>query len=266
MNNFTNHTKLILEDNTLKRRYGVLNTTYGIMVSYPLQDITLHYKTSVVFNKVMANGSIITINREQLYINDALPDKMVYEIADVMAKCFYPIQLHITFAGEILAIKNYDEIVTRCKEALPTLQAFGEGDIIDTLVANFKRSYANMANIITELQQDVFFQLYFLPIHITYGLRFTESIPMAFVFDKNQKPVQFVLKAILDKQYTRSGKIKVALQNDPLRQKGQHSFKGFYRLHPEHHNIYMFNVNIHIQPTKGEPFEMKYELYELENT
>ena len=234
------------------------------MVTYPAKDLQIHYEIQIRFIKYTEENILLEINKKQVYINNEAPDIKVYEMASEMANSFYPIQFHVDNKGIITHIENHDDIVIRCKQTELNLQQNYKEEIAKKIIRNFNTDYTNPNNIMLALQEDIFLQLYFFPLHTTYDLLQPEKTAFTFKYDVNKKPVNILLKRTLGDTYTASGKIPVQINNADKADEEYNRWDILYKLHPNDHSIFSINASICINDGKYDPQEMIFEVNHLE--
>jgi hypothetical protein len=198
-----------LAERILYPQYTALQHTYGVILTYPEADSKLHYEIEISFVGKTENGdAVFNINRKQVYINNEAPDIQFYELADELAKAFYPLRLAVTKEGELAFVINYEEITERCTNAKNNIQEYYEGEIVNQCLKNFEKHYSNPNNILNALQADWFFQLYFMPKYGKYDTDWSLSKKHTLVYDKLKSPIHINMASVIEKEYTASGKIQ----------------------------------------------------------
>ena len=125
-----------------QRVYGVIYT----ISENEVEKLKIHYKTSVKKEK-----DIITITREEVYINNERPDLVVEQMADKLSAVLYPLVLAINPDGTIKAIANHKEIQERWRELKPKLNEYYQGEEAKGLfqrVNNIVKNKDQMLNIL----------------------------------------------------------------------------------------------------------------------
>lgn len=87
---FNPNNKLLLQQNKIYLSNNELcfnsigaDYTYGILITYPEKNQSLHYETDIIFKKeASGRGRVFSINRRQTYINNKLPEAKLYELTD----------------------------------------------------------------------------------------------------------------------------------------------------------------------------------------
>ena len=214
---------------------NTVNHNYGFKVAYPNKNLKIHYEVALKFETYNDNKyPVYSINRSQVYINNQVPDMLVYEIADEMVKSIYPIHFGVNKNGTILTLENHQEIISRCKKAEKKISNYYEADVAQNIITNFNTQYNNSNSLIYQLQNDLFYNLLFFPLHN----QFNKDLKAETIFKLliEQKEVNLPVFQEIEKHYTDSHKIKVNLlglnNNDKIIK-----FKIFYNLYPDNYAI-----------------------------
>lgn len=139
-----------------QRVYGVIYT----ISENEVEKLKIHYKTSVKKEK-----DIITITREEVYINNKRPDLVVEQMADKLSGVLYPLVLAINPDGTIKAIVNHKEIQERWRELKPKLNEYYQGEEAKGLFQRVNNIVKNKDQMLNILRGDLFFSLFFIPLY-----------------------------------------------------------------------------------------------------
>jgi hypothetical protein len=193
--------------------YRFLDHQYGVVILYPDTNTQIHYEIDYKCMGTTEDGDIIiNVNRHQVYINEEIPDSIMYQLADEMAKCYYPLQFVLDKNATIISIPNHTDIEVRCNEFLEKAAQYYDGEIVENCKDNFTIQFSNENNIINNLEKDFIHQLFFLKIFNQYNSNLESPLLGTLYFDKVKKPIQVEGKFSLAKEYTESGKIDLVLK------------------------------------------------------
>lgn len=237
----------------LSNRYGVIMNFGKDKIHYEIEVKYIEHLTHEVFR--------ISIDRKQVYINNQEPDLKLYEMADQMAKSIYPLILDINKEKKIQAIVNHKDIQLRCNDVQKKLSQYFVGEYAERYIQLFEKQVDNPNTLINHLENELFYQLFFLPIQGMYDERLTREAQYSHVSDKNKVTV-YNLNVSLNNNYTESGKIIAKIHSDETLNT-KNCFKAEYRLYPEDHSIFSMRGNLILLNDKNKECNTYFEIYHL---
>ncbi len=225
------------------------------MVNYPNKGLVIHYEIACAFVKRALEGKfILTFDRKQVFINNKLPGSKIYEMADEMAKCVYPVTVEISGGNRITSIINYEEIISRSKLTLEKLSRYLEGDAAAEAFEIFEKHCSNPNTVISGLQSELYYKLLFLPLHTQYvtGLSANLAMPSPGINSAPAKAIATLLPC-----YNEGGKVVADVHG----QTDDAVFSIHYQLYPEDHTVYAVAGNATYTNSKNEVNNMEFEIY-----
>ena len=237
------------------------NHRYGVIFQFPKDK--MHFEIDCIYTgRIPDDVYQITINREQVYINEKEPDSMMYEAADKMAKAVYPLVLHINRERKIEEISNYTEIVERCEKVKEELPKYYAGEYAEKHIGQFEKHYNSPNDLINCIENDLFYQLFFLPIQGLYE-NLQKTMQHQFVFGKNGK-INCNVETRIEPTYTESGKLVARVVGTEM-QNNKPCFEAEYRFYPEDNSIfsivgYLTNASDEQEETAS---RVDFEIYHL---
>jgi len=236
-----------------------LDNRYGVI--FHLQKDKVHYEIDCIYKGNVSDSVYqIAFDRHQVYINNQEPDLRLYEMADQMAKAVYPLFLDINRERKIEKIYNHPEIVQRCNNAQKKLSQYYVGEYAEKYFRLFEKQYSNPDNLINHIENELFYQLFFLPIQGSYE-NLQKKIQYEFVSGKNNTTT-YNLVVTLESEYTESGKLIAHIISEE-KQDAQPCFEAEYRLHPEDHSIFSIRGYLIKMNDKQVPCRTDFEIYHL---
>lgn len=237
-----------------------INNKYGVVLNLGKDQI--HYEIECKYiGKIAEDIFQIELNRTQVYINNQEPDLKLYELADQMAKAVYPLVLNIDKNRKIIRINNHDEILLRCEDARKKMSQYYVGEKAEKYLEIFGRNCSNPVALINRIEQELFFQLYFLPIQGIYNDQNEKKIQYTHISSMNDITI-YNLNIKLEPVYTRWNKIVANIESDE-QENATTCFKVEYLLYPEDHSI--FEIKGHLM-YKGRDANMRttyFKIYHL---
>ena len=142
-----------------QRVYGVIYT----ISENEVEKLKIHYKTSIKKEK-----DIITITREEVYINNERADLVVEQMADKLSAVLYPLALTINPDGTIKAIVNHKEIQERWRGLKPKLSEYYVDKRTKGILQRIDNTMGDKENILDTIKKDLFFLLFFIPFYQSF--------------------------------------------------------------------------------------------------
>lgn len=237
-----------------------INNKYGVVINFGKNQV--HYKIGCKYlGKISDEVFQILLDREQVYINNQEPDLKLYELADKMAKAVYPLVLDMNRERNVTVINNYMDIVFRCEEAQKKLSQYYVGEFAERYIDAFSRQYSNPNNLINHIEQELFFQLFFLPIQGLYDNQKEKRIKYKHISSKNDI-TEYNLNVSLRPVYTRSGKLVADIESEEMMNANK-CFQAEYLLYPEDHSIFAMRGCLIQKDRKGKDQNIRFEIYHL---
>jgi len=252
------YTTLSLIDNKLLfNPGGYRDFVYGIVIKNLQKNWVTHYEVTCTCVRYIGSGTfLLTLNRSPVFINNKLPAKKLYEMAEEMAKCIYPVTIAIGKENKIISIVNHKEIIDRSKLVLEKLTGYFEGDVAEDCFSTFQKQINNENAIINGLQNDLFYTLLFLPLYAQYSSAYKLQIPIDITL--NNKKLSLGCTAQLNPEYT-ADKVAITVL-------GTQDFVTVsvnYQLYPEDHTVFHIKGLIDcIEPAKPNE-RLEFEIWHL---
>ena len=230
----TQNKSISLRNNFLQLNPAGYNINiYGIAIKYPKKNLVIHYEITCTFLKRISSTSfLLTLNRQQVFINNKPPANKLYNMASEMAACLYPVTIEIGGENKILSVVNHDEIITRSKKAIEKISAYYKGEAAEECILQFQKHCSNPKTIIAALETDLFYKLLFLPLHTQYTATLTTGFATTFSFGGKKMPLPVTVT--LMPQYNEKGKLVANVHG----QKDDAGFTAQYQLYPEDHTVF----------------------------
>lgn len=247
------------QDQRLRYRPSLLKHRYGMLIRYfegEAETLKLHYGISLSGVGDATGGlAAVTIDREQVYINNQAPQLLAEQMADAMGKCLFPVKVQVHANGSMGAVLNDAEIQARWRKAKPAMEQYYKGDVADSVFNLMEAQLSSERYITGSLKKDLFFALYFQGM---YDHRLTGAgsrTELHFPFTAFGTPVGFAVTA--SPEEAANGKIGIQLKgackddrsfrdiinkkilaSDPGGSKVQGNIDLVYKFYPETHIIY----------------------------
>lgn len=241
-----------------------MNNRYGVVFTYPEKGIKVHYEIECQFKRYLDNiNYLYSIDRKQVFINNEAPDGKLYEMADKMGRCLYPLLLKINGKQQIQEIRNYKQVVERCFIAVEKLRKYYTGEIALDSIRAFEHQYSNPNNLIGGIQQDLFYQLLTFPIYQSYGndLTMESTIPVC----QGNRVKSYNVTMRIDPYYTPTDKIIVKIRSDrmSLEDSKKHALDITYKLYADTHSIFSVIGHMELPGKRDRPSVVSFEIFHL---
>lgn len=231
---------------------------YGVVLH--LKKSKVHYEIEFTYKGIVSEGIYqIAIDRKQVYVNDKKPSQKLYEMADQLSKAVYPLLLDINSEQKIEKIANHNEIVHRCKEAQMKLSQYYVGEKAREYFRLYQKHYENPNVLINNIENDLFYQLFTLPIHGSFENQ-QRKIQYDFVSSNDSASCNLVVT--LDPAQEKSGKLTVRVISEE-KQDTLPCFETEYRLHPGDHSIFWIRGHLCKKNDSQIPCRTDFEIYHL---
>ncbi len=247
------------QDNKLRFRPSLLKHRYGIVIRYfegDAETLKLHYGLTVSGVGNAAGGlAEVTVDKEQVYINNEAPQLLAEQMADAMGKCLFPVKLRVHADGSIGEVTNETEISTRWRKAKASLEQYYKGSVAESVFNLMEAQLASGRYITGSLKKDLFFALYFQALYDHRLGRPGGAGDIHFPFVAFGTPVSFSVTAT--PEAAAGGKIGIQLKgtctddrsfrdimnkkilaSDPQGTKVQGTIDLVYQCYPDTHVIY----------------------------
>ncbi len=149
-----------------------LNHTYGVVIKRKLTGkvpLQFHYKIKIKYLKRAQQGlHELELHREQVYINDKMPERLAEILADDCGSVMYPINVLVSKTGRIVNISNAKEIKRRWGSKKLEIDNYYKSSIVKTLLSKMDEAYANKISILKALKTNLFVNLFFTNIYRAY--------------------------------------------------------------------------------------------------
>lgn len=167
----------------------------------------IRYKILVQFLREQTDEtSLLIIDRiSDVYINDKLPDLSMEELAYEAGKVFYPLVVEVDKKGNLIGIRNYEQIANRWKkDILPPIQLRYSGKIVNTYLERMGKVIACQSSMEDVLKKDLFFNFYFSTVYRNYSPEFKTEDRILFPIG-DYAPITFDTKLELKRELTPKG-------------------------------------------------------------
>lgn len=263
--------KVILErDNFLSFHPECIDHTYGVLVRYPEKDIVMHYEIACQYKQQVGDGHfLMSMDRKQVFINREIPDLKLYQMADIMVKAFYPIELIVSKTDlQVKKINNHPEILTRGQQAEQQLKLRYEGELADTFAQQFNRQYSNSNILMDRLQQELFYKLFFFPLYTRYDGESKAVSEFSFPLNTDQDDPLLQVTQTLSPAYTNDDMLELHVKGIPYKDAAtpvnEAGFEACYHLYASDHTIRLLTGTAFYKTKEGKKSTIEFEIYHLD--
>lgn len=214
-------------------------STYGVLIKNTLSETKIHYLIDVQ----RENKNVISVARQDLYINDQKAELMAEKLMETAGEALYPLKISLKKDGRTEQILNKKEIQSRWKEEYyPKIHQYYEGGVASETIGRLNRFYETMDVSIEALHQNLFYAIYFMPLYTSYPDYQKEEI-LNFCFSFQEEVISYKALFSLQKTLTDHDKILIHIKGEQINPSfGTDLKKGsldlLYQLHKETKSIY----------------------------
>ena len=249
-----------------------INHTYGVLLKYPDTATSLHYEIECKFcQHTYDNDFILSLNRKQVFVNDEIPEIKLYQMADQMAKAFYPVLLRVGRDDKkIKAIANYQDIAARCEQTYNQLSRDFDGDLASAFAEQYFRQYSNINTLTERLENELFYKLYCFPLYGSYSSELAKNSEYSFPFNTADNDPILKIAHRIEPDYTADYKIIVNLKSIAAASTesdlfdGKVSFNAQYDLYADDQTVCSILGSAAYQGISGERNKIEFEVYHLD--
>lgn len=198
-----------------------LEKRYGITIRYykdgkPDPDKRLDYIIRLKIKKHPQHPVWkFTINKEQVFFNQKEPDLVAEELSIEMIDALFPIEIDVAYRMQPLEdTLNHCEITKRWTDKKAKIYTKRAGKLMDEVITQIDHRIKNRHTIERSLKQDLFWQLFFHPIHLEYTPRLKRESDLLFSFDDFTNPIRLQGVQLLKEELTPYGTVQVNFSSD----------------------------------------------------
>ncbi|WP_264551514.1 LysM peptidoglycan-binding domain-containing protein [Flavobacterium sp. N2038] len=201
------------------------------------------------------NFHLFEINRGVIYINNAIPDTVMDELAAKTAEVIYPLKIVVDESGKWVDIYNYDEIERRWKDTKNAILDYYEGEVTDNYIEHTEYALESAETLLKSLASDYFLRTFFNGIHVGYTSRYTFQNEVFFPLEKDEES-KFEVEQKIDPVLDESNLVRVEQQGDYVDSGSEASFgfepwkgkfKALYLLDEHSYCIEKINLECNIE-------------------
>lgn len=262
--NYEKQNNKVLKSSMLELPTRNEEKVYGVIIKFIPKDLQIHYKI-----KVKRNPDYIELTKEKTYVNNQGIDKIIEQLFEKAEQAMYPLQISIKSNGRFDKIVNHEEINKRwITDYRPKLKEYYQSETTDQILNQMDRAYENL-NLKKEMfDRNLFYKLFFLPVLRGYtGYEAVADLDV--YFSSLNKNVQYNTKYLLNKKYTKGGKIALKIEGketedgfNKSRNKGKLNF--LYKLEKDTHEIFSIAGYCTVYE-REEEHKVHFEMYKLNN-
>ncbi|MGY0037454.1 hypothetical protein [Pedobacter sp. NJ-S-72] len=189
-----------------KRVYG-LREVFG---SDGLETV-LKYEISITYKKTIAqNLRIFEVEKvSPVYINDSLPETVAEQLALQTGSVFYPLQLHVDFAGSYVSIANTEAIQQRWKTVKEICLDYFTGEETENYLAQMEIVINDPDRIDNAIRKDLVVRTFFAGIYKSYQQELESKDDLHFPLVGDSLPLVFSVKQTVSPLYNDSDQLEI---------------------------------------------------------
>ncbi|MBW3524069.1 hypothetical protein [Chryseobacterium sp. NKUCC03_KSP] len=262
---FETRDQKLLKNTTLDLPVVSSEKTYGVVIKFLPKNLQIHYRI-----KIKRTPFHLELTKEKTYVNNQEIDKVIEQLFEKAEQVLYPLQMSVKKDGGLENIINHEQIANRWKtDCLPKMKDYYQSEITDQILTQFNQAYANL-NLKKEMfERNIFYKMFFLPVFRGYT-RYEASTDLNVYFSSLNKNVQYNTKYLLNKEYTKGGKIALKIEGNEEENgfnkgenKGELNF--LYKLEKNTYEIFSIAGYCTVYEREQE-HKVHFEMYKLNNS
>lgn len=262
---FETRDQKLLKSTTLDLPVVSSEKTYGVIIKFLPKNLQIHYRV-----KIKRTPFHLELTKEKTYVNNQEIDKVIEQLFEKAEQVLYPLQMSVKKDGGLENIINHEEIAKRWKaDCLPKMKDYYQSETTDQILKQLDLAYANL-NLKKEMfERNIFYKLFFLPVFRGYT-RYEASTDLNVYFSSLNKNVQYNTKYLLNKEYTKGGKIALKIEGNEEENgfnkgenKGELNF--LYKLEKNTYEIFSIAGYCTVYEREQE-HKVHFEMYKLNNS
>ena len=262
---FETRDQKLLKSTTLDLPVVSSEKTYGVVIKFLPKNLQIHYRI-----KIKRTPFHLELTKEKTYVNNQEIDKVIEQLFEKAEQVLYPLQISVKKNGGLENIINHEEIARRWKaDCLPKMKDYYQSETTDQILTQMDKAYANL-NLKKEMfERNIFYKLFFLPVFTRYT-NYEAATGLDVYFSSLNKNVQYDTKYLLNKEYTKGGKIALKIEGNEEedgfnkgKNKGKLNF--LYKLEKNTHEIFSIAGYCTVYEREQE-HKVHFEMYKLNNS
>ncbi len=203
---YENKQKLLINSSKLELTKAKSSKTYGVIINFSPKNLEIHYETSII-----RESSTVEINKKETFFNNRKADKILEQVYEKAGNTLYPLKLSLYPNGKIDSVLNTDEIQNRWKNHVkPDLEKYYTGKRTEEIISKCDSIFQNINSKNHFFQNNIFYNLFFLPIYQTYP-DYTNNSKIHIYFSEIKNYISYGIIFQLSKEYTSDDKIVLHL-------------------------------------------------------
>lgn len=207
MNNTEKEKVRFDEGNILKLQSGKFTRYYGVQLQIKQeqkeeQNLSFEFK---IISEVVDDGLIVIIERNNLKINNQIPNLAFDELAYRCGNVIYPLKVKVNYDLIPIKLLNHQAIIKRWVQTKKEIENDHNNlnNEVEKYLAEMQKSLVKKESILQTVKTDLFLSALFVPLHTDYSPLYSTSevkckIPMV----PFSESIIFKTKQKVDKYYT----------------------------------------------------------------
>lgn len=245
----------------LRRSGQTERSVYGIIEEYPAKDLRLHYEV------ILKNGGRC-FEKGKTFINEEEVQLTTEQFFENAERALYPMHLLLNDNGSVDSIENAEEVYQRWRnDVRPNLADYYQSETGKALIEKMDEGFLSIKTNPKILQHSLFFQLFFLPVYKEYPKN-ERTDGISIYFEGISRMVPYDLKFELEKEYTRSGKIRLHItgsekENILHKDNRRGAVEIDYKFDRQNHDLFSINAKFTAYE-KGKEYKVLFQAFEIQ--
>ena len=254
--------KILSPDGLLPFNARAMQGVYGVLWQYSRTQTTIAYEMDLQFNGYSKHGlSRLLLHRKKMFVGNPPKNGKIYTLIAQLAGSIYPLHLCLNEANELVEVMNRADVVRRSGQIVNTLWEYYPDEPARRCFELFKTDIAS-PNLAKAVENDLFFQLCFYPLHATYSASLTAEATIK--LPVNGRFVPFSATATLTLPDEVNQKIEINLNGQCPGRLRPNRFSARYFLFADDHSISSIKGTLQYDGLDGLPCNQTFEVYRLD--
>jgi len=202
------------DGNSLNIDLSKFNRCYGVNLSIKQENkemLKLSFEYGIT-SRIAHNGAILTIDRNNLLINESKPSSALDELAHKCGQAIYPLELLVNQNLKPVKIINHKDIVKRWVDVRNKI--LKESNELNGIAKNYihetQKNLMNSSFLFNSIKRNIFLSSLFKPLHTNYSLIYNDTeLDVDVSVLPHYRPLKYKVKQKVVKHYTKFNTITI---------------------------------------------------------
>lgn len=182
---------------------------YGVVMTFDVGK-KIQFKVRISCEKILDKGDFLFhVNREQVYINNKVPEQLIDKLADELGKYLYPLELGINREGHLVDVVNHAALIRSWEEHRAGTERYYQGAVAEKILRQFDQDIRRKEKLLQALREDWFFAVYFSGIYSLKPYDFRNRTAVDLPMEPGLAPTRYYLTREISRQSELAGMVLI---------------------------------------------------------